>query len=168
MPATARSLTETSSSLKLAIHDVAAKVFKPVVNPIRKKRHMSESTSNLLKERMQGFESTGRNNEEITPELKKVWTKLIYRSMRQDYKSWITDIVRQMEVADGGKGDVKAVHRLAGVLQGKWKRGSTNIAKVSSWVSSQPSPQARDRPRGANQPGLTEVRRQAVFRKLRV
>ena len=33
-----------------------------------------------------------------------------------------------MEVADG-KGDVKAVHRLAGVLQGKWKRGSTNIAK---------------------------------------
>ena len=70
----------------------------------------------------------GRKNKEITPELKKVWAKLIYRSIRQDYKSWITDIVRQMEVADG-KGDVKAVHRLAGVLQGKWKRGSTNIAK---------------------------------------
>ena len=33
-----------------------------------------------------------------------------------------------MEVADG-KGNVKEVHKLAGVLQGKFKRGSTNIAK---------------------------------------
>ena len=33
-----------------------------------------------------------------------------------------------MEVADG-KGNVKEVHQLAGVLQGKWKRGNTNIAK---------------------------------------
>ena len=33
-----------------------------------------------------------------------------------------------MEVADG-KGNVKEVHKLTGVLQGKWKRGSTNIAK---------------------------------------
>ena len=57
------------------------------------------------------------NGEEITPELKKVWAKMIYRSLRQDYKSWIKDIVRQIKVADS-KGDVKAVHRLAGVLQG--------------------------------------------------
>ena len=93
------------------MRDVAAKVLKPVVDPIRKKRHMSETTSNILKERMQTFESMESNGEEITPELKKVWAKLLYRSLRQDYKSWVKDIVRQMD-----KGDVKAVHRLAGVL----------------------------------------------------
>ena len=54
--------------------------------------------------------------------------KNIYRSLRQDYKVWVGDIVRQMEVADG-KGNVKEVHKLAGVLQGKFKRGSPNIAK---------------------------------------
>ena len=47
--------------------------------------------------------------EEITFEVKKGRTKNIYRSLRQDYKDWVEDIVRQMEVADG-KGNVKAVH----------------------------------------------------------
>ena len=64
------------------------------------------------------FESMETKGEEITLEVKKGWTKNIYRSLRQDNKVWVADIVRQMEVADG-KGNVKEVHRLAGVLQGK-------------------------------------------------
>ena len=75
---------------------------------------MSENTLNILEMRCNVFKSMETKGEEITFEVKKGWTKYISKSLRQDYKGWVEDIVRQMEVADD-KGNVKAVHRLAGV-----------------------------------------------------
>ena len=41
------------------------------------------------------FKSMETKGKKITLEVKKGWTKNIYRSLRQDYKVWVADIVRK-------------------------------------------------------------------------
>ena len=72
--------------LKQTINDVAVKVLKPVVNPLRTKSYMSENTLNILEMKCNVFKSMETKGEEITFEVKKGWTKHISRSLRQDYK----------------------------------------------------------------------------------
>ena len=56
---------------------------------------MSENTLNALEMRCNVFKSMETKSEEITFEVKKGWTNNIYRSLRQDYKVWVADIVRK-------------------------------------------------------------------------
>ena len=130
--------------IKQSINEVAADTLKPVDNPLRKNGYVSDSTLELLERRIRYFKRKGNR---AMADDRSFWRRLISRALKRDYRAWIEDKVRQMERADS-VGDVKKVHRIAGTLQGKWKRGNTTIAKDEG-----------------GKPVTTEEERLAVFKR---
>ena len=109
--------------LKSAISSVAKETLKPDKNPYKFKGYVSEKTVKLVTERVARFEAA----DTVTDDLRKEWKQNISRSLREDWKAHVTNIVRQMEEADS-VGNVRKVHELAGRLQGKGKRASSNLS----------------------------------------
>jgi exonuclease III len=114
--------------LKDAIVTTARDVLKPDLLPYKVKSYMSENTATLVSERISTF--AGINAiavDSVTAATRKEWTKKISKSLRVDWATHVTAVVREMEAADA-VGNIQKLHELAGRLQGKGKRTSSNIS----------------------------------------
>jgi hypothetical protein len=127
------SIDEQWLVLRNSVLSAAASQLKPASRSSSTKYYMSAVTKSLVEERSRLYQSN-ESMQTLTPQMKQEWSRRISRSLRNDWRNHVAEVVSKIEDADR-VGDQREVHRLSKQLAGKANRPSINVSKDEQGIA---------------------------------
>ena len=119
-------IQERVERMNAAISDAVRDCVPDKDNKARGRRRVSERTRKLYEQRAQRFSKIVAQGGEVTKSMRKRWQRKICNSNLEDYNSWLEEMTKQMEVANG-QGDMETVYKTVRIISGS-KRVYSNTA----------------------------------------